>query len=310
MAFDPARYIVSSVLIRAEASLRLEEVVQRAELPRAKVLNALWDLTAEGAAVEGELLRGRPGPQYAWAAGLKKRPGKAISLEQAQRRARTDPSVWPQDLSIDSPLMNAFHAFVMDRYEPPGGKRWLVLLQCSVHRPFSKSPSHAFFRRAIATATGFDPAWQYRECPAHVVVMASRIGPVPYELENVYPANVSGGGVKHFSDDLYAAVEPVLARRMAEYLQRHAGRYEHVAAFGDRRYAEVMGDAAKRAGVAVAVYPDRAGPSVVRWGRGSTPRTYWQRYWIQLCLDLMGRMGEADRAAAEQRLADGRVEWR
>ena len=49
-------------------------------------------------------------------------------------------------------------------------------------------------RKAIETATGYNPRKHFEKCPVHVVVLASKIGPVLYELENVYPANVKGGG--------------------------------------------------------------------------------------------------------------------
>ena len=58
-------------------------------------------------------------------------------------------------------------------------------------------------RRAIGVATGYDPAHDFVRCPVHVVVMASYVGPVPYELQDVYPANVRAGGVKHMGEEEY-----------------------------------------------------------------------------------------------------------
>ena len=37
-------------------------------------------------------------------------------------------------------------------------------------------------------------------------------------LEDLYPANVRGGGVKRFDREIYERVKPVLAERMAQYI--------------------------------------------------------------------------------------------
>jgi predicted RNA-binding protein len=198
---------------------------------------------------------------------------------------------------------------VIDDYVPPADKRLLVVLQCSVRRPFSSSPSHGSMRRAIRVATGADPAGDFEACPVHVVVLASRIGPVPYELEDVYPANVGGGGVKHFRDEHYGRVRPILAARMAEYLTAHRDSYDHAATFTDARYGEVMRDARELAGMELPIFPRRDGPAVVRMGK-SKPRTYWQKYWIQLFLEIVGRLARARRVEAKRRLEELDVVYR
>jgi hypothetical protein len=142
----------------------------------------------------------------------------------------------------------------------------------------------------------------------HVVVLASRIGPVPYELEDFHPANVRGEGVKHFGADLYAEVRPVLVRRMAEYLRIHGPRYRKLAAFGDSRYGEVMGEAAGEAGIDLPLFPDPGGPRVLRIG-DSEPRTYWQKYWIQLSLQVLGWLPAEEAERGRERLREAGVEW-
>jgi predicted RNA-binding protein len=268
------------------------------------VLNALWDLIDEGLVAEVD---GEDGLEYVWRARWRG-PRKRLKMRERHTPTRDSPGARPDDLDIEGETIRAFHEFVIRRYEPPADKPWLALFQCSVRRPFSKSPSHASMRRAIEMATGFDPAKRFHECPVHVVVLASRIGPVPYELEDFHPANVSGGGVKHFGDDVYAEVRPVLVARMAEFLTTHGNRYERAAAFGDSRYGEVMRDAAARAGIELPIFPRPDGPQVTRLG-DAIPRTYWQKAWIQLCLEVMDWLPPAERRTATARLAAAGAEY-
>ena len=202
---------------------------------------------------------------------------------------------------LEDPVVLAFHDFVIDEYEPPADKRFLVFFQCCVRRPFYQSPSHGPMRRAVAVATGYDPWKEFEQCPVHVVVLASLIGPAPYELQDLYPVNVRSGGVKHFGDEYYRFARPILAARMAEYLAAHGERYERTATFTEGRYADVMFEAARIAGVRFPVFPDEGGLRVLDM-RGSVPRTYWQKYWIQLYLEITSWLGPGERKAAAARL--------
>jgi hypothetical protein len=218
-------------------------------------------------------------------------------------------------LDVDSEPARAFYEYVINEYQPPADKRFLVFLQCSVRRPFSTSPSHASMRRAIRTATGYDPRKDFESCPVHVVVLASKIGPVPYELEDVYPANVRGGGVKHFDRRVYERVKPVLVERLAQYVITHGGNYEHIATFTEGRYAEVMQGTRDvvvercAGGVDFPILPRLGGPRIVRMGE-SRPHQYWARYWIQLYLEIVSWLGVEQRAQAEDRLRRLEVEYR
>jgi len=211
-------------------------------------------------------------------------------------------------VQVEGEASIVFHDFITHRYQPPAGKRFLVFFQCSVGRPFYRSSSHGTIRRAVSTATGYDAYKEFHCCPVHVVVLASSIGPVPYELQDVYPANVRGGGVKHFSPEYYEQVRPILARRMADYLTAHGGRYERMATFTEGRYSEVMADAARLAGVEFPILPVKDGARVLHLA-GSPPRTYWQRYWVQLYLEIVGWLAPEQQARAEGRLRRARVQW-
>jgi len=208
----------------------------------------------------------------------------------------------PEDIRLDSTPVLEFLHHVLEDYEPPADKDMLVFLQCSVSRPYSQSPSHASMRKAIRLATGHDPRAEFEDCRCHVVVLSSLIGPVPYELETVYPADERGGGVKHMSEEQFAAAGPVLAQRMADYVTRWHERYKTISTFTHGRYAEVMLQAQGLCGVDFAVLPDMKG---LRLKGG---RQYWTKYWIQLFYELIGGISEPDQEAAMARLAQERVQ--
>jgi hypothetical protein len=212
-------------------------------------------------------------------------------------------------VEVEGEASLAFHDFVIRRYWPPVGKRFLVFFQCCVRRPFYSSSSHGTIRRAISAATGYDAYQDFARCPVHVVVLASQIGPVPYELQGVYPANIRGGGVKHFSPDHYERVKPILAQRMADYITTHGGQYERMATFTEGRYGEVMAEAQRLAGVEFPILPVRGGPAIVHVA-GSPPRTYWQRFWIQLYLEVASWLDTEGQERAEGRLRRLKVEYR
>jgi len=162
-------------------------------------------------------------------------------------------------------------------------------------------------RKAIAVATGLDPWKDFDRCPAHVVVLASRVGPAPYELQDIWPLNVSSGGVKHFGDEYYWEVRPTLAGRMAEYITTHGPHYERIATFTQGRYADVMYEAAEIAGVQFPIFPDEAGERITRNAHGNAPRTYWQKFWIQLYREIVSWLDPPAQKAAAKRLAESGV---
>ena len=221
------------------------------------------------------------------------------------------------ELDVESEPSTAFCDYVLHEYRPPHDKRFLVFFQCSVRRPFSTAPSHAAMRRAIRVATGHDPSpsKDFESCPVHVVVLASKVGPVPYELEDLYPANVRGSGVKQFDWRRYERVKPILAERMAQYVLAFREHYERITTFTEGRYSEVMKAARDIAtgqggeSVHFPILPKIGGTSIVRIGK-STPHQYWARYWIQLYLEIVSWLEPAQREQAEARLAKLDVETR
>ena len=213
------RYQIISTLLQSDAPLTLQELENacgsETGVPdRPAILDVLDELVDSAQVVRGALAPGRAGPQYAWRARWKTEAQSHISSVQQDLRSALDAAeqIPPDELDVESQPSTAFYQYVVGPdYSPPNNKRYLVFLQCSVRRPFSTAPSHAPMRRAIRLATGYDPRKEFAACPVHVVVLASKIGPVPYELEALYPANVRGEGVKRFRPEVYERVKPILA---------------------------------------------------------------------------------------------------
>ena len=304
------RHIAIQTLLQTETPQTVAELADVCGLSQKQLRGALESLVKEGLAVSGRLVRGDEAMRYRWAARSQEEIGKRAgsAKEEAEAAVEEAGRVPDNRLWLDSPPVIAFNRYIADRYEPPHEKRFLVFFQCSVRRPFSKSPSHGSMRRAISVATGCDPAKDFEQCPVHVVVLASKVGPVPYELEDVYPANVRAGGVKHFDENTYQAALPVLAERMADYMRIHGDHYDAMWTFTESRYGDVMTEAARQAKAKLGVLPDSGGARVLRLGE-SVPRTYWQKFWIQLYLEIVAQLDPDERNKARGRLEKLRVEY-
>jgi predicted transcriptional regulator len=298
------RQRVVSALLQATEPLGLFDLAEVAALPRARSEELLAALESDGLVVRARFVTGDAEWRYRWSAAWFRELESRVSQARRELEAAVEATGTREAHEADpnAPAATAFAEWIAARYRPPEDKRILVLLQCSVRRPFSSSPSHGTLRRAIALAVGHDPARQFAACPVHVVVLASRIGPVPYELEGLHPATVSGGGVKQMGEDEYARVRPVIAQRVAQYLDAHRDLYDHVLTFTDGRYAEVAEDAAALAGREIVLLPQVPGPRVTRDGLPSG-RKYWDRYWIQLFLAVRDRLPSHARRLGDERLA-------
>ena len=230
---------------------------------------------------------------------LRKRVGAQAAKETMQRVVKPEEAK-PEHLHPTSKPVIDFFNYIMAEYQPPEDRDMLVIFQCSVSRPYSKSPSHSSMRKAIRLATGKDP--KDEDCRCHVVVLSSVIGPVPYDMENVYPATESGGGVKHMRPEQYRIALPVLAERMAAYLRKWHERYKVITTFTHSRYGDVMQAAKKMAGIDFRVLPDLKGTRL----KGGNQ--YWTKYWIQVFFELLGGMTEEERQQALARLQKEKVE--
>jgi len=307
---NEARYQIISSLLQAGSPMALSDLGKASGVSGKRLTTLLSRLVSDGSVVEGDLLLGKKGPHYCWAARWGRQTKRRAAGSKTKLRATVDAAKGDsgERLTLDSEPVLAFHDYILGEYEPPKDKRFLVFFQCSVRRPFSASPSHGTIRRAVAVATGYDPANDFEACPVHVVVLASTIGPVPYELQDVYPANVRSGGVNHYRPEHFAQVKPILAERIAQYITTHGEQYDKIATFTGGRYGEVMAEARERAGVDFPIFPSPGGPTILRMGK-SKPRTYWGKYWIQLYLEIVSWLKPAMRKQAEARLKKLNVKW-
>lgn len=318
------RYHITAELLQADAPLTLQELVTNCGIEENALLSVLKELIGSGQVVEGTLIPDKltahqNAIQYGWGARWEQEAQQRTVGVQQSLRASLDSveRISNHELDIESEPSKTFCDYVLHEYQPPRDKRFLVFFQCSVRRPFSTAPSHAAMRRAIRVATGYDPSpnKDFESCPVHVVVLASKVGPVPYELEDLYPANVRGSGVKQFDWRRYERVKPILAERMAQYVLQFRDHYEQITTFTQGRYAEVMEAAreiaVERAGenIRFPILPKIGGMSIVRIGK-STPHQYWARYWIQLYLEIVSWLDPEKQEQAEARLAKLKVEYR
>ncbi len=84
--------------------------------------------------------------------------------------------------SYTRPEIVKFRDKVIAHFHFPPRTRWVVLLPCSAHKPYSDSPSHARF--AAAMGRGWKE-WR-RHCSE--IIITSPIGVVPRQLERCFPA--------------------------------------------------------------------------------------------------------------------------
>jgi archaeosine synthase len=84
--------------------------------------------------------------------------------------------------SIERPEVQRWHKRILERYAPPREIKMAVVLPCSARKPYSKSKSHALFRKSIRRGA------REKMGLVHEVILTSPLGLVPRELENVYPA--------------------------------------------------------------------------------------------------------------------------
>ena len=122
-------------------------------------------------------------------------------------------------------------------------------------------------------------------------------------------ATSAAGGVKQYSRADFERIKPILAGRMAGYLIALGRNYAHVTTFAEGRYGDVMAAARMASQATFSVLPAQDGPRMVRMG-SSTPHKYWEKYWIQLYLEIGKWLTPAARKHAAERLTSLDVEFK
>jgi archaeosine synthase alpha-subunit len=117
--------------------------------------------------------------------------------------------------ALRRPEVERFRRRFLERYVPPEFKRTLLLVPCSRTKPYSNSPSHRRFAKALEGIPGL--------ATVHKVSVTSPLGLVPRELECVYPArNYDIPVTGDWDEDEKRWVRDALSHI------RSGGRYSHV----------------------------------------------------------------------------------
>ena len=114
------------------------------------------------------------------------------------RRIMSNRIQCPTSLSHSRPEIIDFIETIKENVYPDEQYELYVLLPCSASKPYSRSPSHQRFLRAIRRAI---PGSLYKTI-VHEIIITSPLGIVPRDLETVFPAahyNVSVTG--NWSDE-------------------------------------------------------------------------------------------------------------
>jgi archaeosine synthase len=122
-----------------------------------------------------------------------------------------------------------------------------VFLPCSVHKPYSTSPSHRLFDSVIAAA--ISPERVHR-------VVFGTCGVVPRELERMYPYASYRYMLGRSPDPaVHRSFLRIEAFRVAAYLEKTRGTYRHRVAYCLGEFREAMKEASARTGVPVTLVP-------------------------------------------------------
>lgn len=150
-------------------------------------------------------------------------------LELAAPRHRTAPLPCHTYESLWGPEVEVFRRRLRDDYAPPATARVLVILPCSLGKPYKLSRSHRIMGRVLEE-TGVRAA-------LHEVMLTSPLGVVPRELEEVYPvAHYDVPVTGHWMRD----EEEIIRTQMAALLDKAA--YDAVVVHAGQESLDVLRD--------------------------------------------------------------------
>lgn len=116
--------------------------------------------------------------------------------------------------ALRRPEVERFRTRFLSRYRPPASKRTLLLVPCSMTKPYASSPSHRRIARALEGIPGAGSL--------HWASVTSPLGLVPRELECVHPArNYDIPVTGHWDEDERRWVHDAIAHLLA------SGTYTH-----------------------------------------------------------------------------------
>jgi len=166
---------------------------------------------------------------------------KTVGPAGAQEKSGTAP--------FYNPAFEDAHRHIIDHYHVP--ERDIgIFLPCTMRKPYSASPSHQIYRRAIFSVLPHEDV--------HLIVFGT-CGVVPAELERMYPFT-------HYRYMLGRCRDPVIRRdfqrietaRLTAYLKKTRTTYRCRVAYCLGQFREAMMQASGRAGIPVLLAPSDA----------------------------------------------------
>lgn len=150
------------------------------------------------------------------------------------------------DPAFYHPAFEEAYRYILDDYRPPN-REICLFLPCSMHKPYSTSPSHRLFYSVV-----------FRVLPpgsVHIVVFGT-CGAVPGELERMYPFT-------HYRYMLGKCTDPrikgdfqqIEQARLAGYLQKTRESYRIRVAYCIGGFRRAMAAASERSGIGVVLSP-------------------------------------------------------
>jgi tRNA-guanine family transglycosylase len=124
-------------------------------------------------------------------------------------------------------------------YKPQRGKDILILVPCSVEKPYSQSRSHRLLATALKSGLGAD----YRRVAK--VSVSGLYGPVPEEFEELEEVR---GYNYHLTSAAHDQIR-MLTDRLVRFLQRHGEQFSLIVGYSSSKpYRKVMGGAFRLSG--------------------------------------------------------------
>ncbi|WP_235855614.1 DUF5591 domain-containing protein [Methanofollis fontis] len=145
------------------------------------------------------------------------------------------------------PEFEEAYRFVIDHYRVPN-RRIALFLPCSVHKPYSDSPSHRRFDGVIDAV--LPPSSVHR-------VVFGTCGVVPRELERMYPYATYRYMLGRCPDPaVHRSFLRIETARVAAYLEKTRDVYRYRVAYCLGEFRQAMAAASERTGIPVTLVPD------------------------------------------------------
>ncbi len=120
------------------------------------------------------------------------------------------------------PHFEVWQDYIVNYYEPPLGKEYLLFLPCTYRKPYYLSRTH---RAILSTLRKY--GWFSK---LHLVVVSTP-GVVPYEFQHLYPFTSYDWPEWEESEDVKRDYIEITYLRVKRFLERHGARYRKIFAY-------------------------------------------------------------------------------